>query len=301
MPYCEEHISGEELLLAADGEPGRKAHRVRAHLEACPHCRARAAEIESTFAELARAERNSLDRELPSIAGPRALLRTRLAELSIPPAGIFARLRFSAGLMARAAGAAALVGVAALACLLAFQQFGAAHRSAPLLYSDRGVLPDRAFTPGAARRASLTEVCALPHEEVVGVVSPSLRLRVLEEYGIPAARSGEYEIDYLITPGLGGQDDIRNLWPEPYHVATWNAYAKDALEERLHEMVCSHQLDLSVAQQAISTNWITAYEKYVQSVPANRRAIRASSSLTRVLSSMVFVDDVEITRSAGDM
>jgi len=298
MRYYEEHISDEELLLAADGEQGRKARRALAHVEGCPSCRARAAEIRDTLGELARAERNRLDRELPPIAGPRALLRTRLEEASAAPGGIFARLGFSASLMAKAAGAAALVGVAALGCLLAFQRFGAAHRSAPLLYSERGVLPDRAFTPGAAGRASLSEVCALPHEEVIRAVSPSLRRRVLEEYGIPAARSGEYEIDYLITPGLGGQDDIRNLWPEPYHVATWNAYAKDALEERLHEMVCSHQLDLSVAQQAIATNWITAYEKYVQTVPAGRRAIRRSP-LTRVLSLMVFAEDV--TRSAGDM
>ncbi|MGB6727402.1 MAG: hypothetical protein WBE74_16040, partial [Terracidiphilus sp.] len=80
---------------------------------------------------------------------------------------------------------------------------------------------------------------------------------------ISVAQSDEYEVDYLITPGLGGDDDIRNLWPEPYHSATWNSHLKDELEERLHEMVCSDQLDLSVAQNAIASNWIAAYQKYV--------------------------------------
>ncbi len=109
----------------------------------------------------------------------------------------------------------------------------------------------------------------MPHEQVVKEVSPSQREKVFEEYGIPSARSAEYEVDYLITPGLGGDDDIRNLWPEPYHSATWNAHVKDALEERLHEMVCSDQLDLAEAQKAIATDWIAAYRKYVNARPSS--------------------------------
>ncbi len=300
MPRREPHVSDEELLLAADGEPGRKARQVRAHLEACPRCRARALQIESTIADLARAQQNSLDSELPSIAIPRALLRTRLAELSATETSIFSRLRLSAGFLVRTATAAALVGVAVLACLLTIRHFGAAYPSHPLLSSDRGVLPNRAFTPGATRQASLEEVCALRHEEVVRPVSPSQRQKVLEEYGIPAAQSDDYELDYLITPGLGGEDDIRNLWPQPHRAATWNAYAKDVLEERLHEMVCSRQLDLAVAQEAIATNWIAAYQKYVQAVPRNTQAVRASSP-TQVASSTIFIKDAEMARPLRDM
>jgi hypothetical protein len=89
-----------------------------------------------------------------------------------------------------------------------------------------------------------------------------LRQRVLQEYGIPNARPEDYEIDYLIAPRLGGTEDIRNLWPEPYRTRMWNARVKDALEERLHEMVCSGQLDLHTAQHDIATDWIAAYKKY---------------------------------------
>jgi hypothetical protein len=42
----------------------------------------------------------------------------------------------------------------------------------------------------------------------------------------------------------------------------WNSRVKDALEERLHEMVCSGQLDLTTAQHDIATDWIAAYRKY---------------------------------------
>jgi hypothetical protein len=100
------------------------------------------------------------------------------------------------------------------------------------------------------------------HEEVVGNVSASLRQQVLHEYQIANARPGDYEIDYLIAPGLGGMEDIHNLWPEPYASRTWNAHVKDALEERLHQLVCGGELDLSTAQHDIATDWIAAYKKY---------------------------------------
>ena len=34
----------------------------------------------------------------------------------------------------------------------------------------------------------------------------------------------------------------RALWPEPYISRIWNAHVKDALEERLHEMVCASEI-----------------------------------------------------------
>jgi hypothetical protein len=108
----------------------------------------------------------------------------------------------------------------------------------------------------------MNEVCSMAHEEVIREVPVLLRQQVFQEYGIVNARAEDYEIDYLITPGLGGADDIRNLWPEPYTSTAWNARVKDTLEERLHEMVCAGQLDLSTAQRDIATDWIAAYKKY---------------------------------------
>jgi hypothetical protein len=260
----EQHISDEELLLAADGELRQSANRVRTHLEGCVRCRTRAAQMENVLTNLARAEGNRLDVELPSITEPRAMLRTRLAELSHRKPSFFSGYRIFDGFPAWTFRTAALTAVLVVGCILVLRHSGEPGRSFSIFSPDRGVLPNRALTPGVARQVSLEQVCLLPHEEVIKEVSPTERERVFAEYGIPSAQSDQYEVDYLITPGLGGDDDIRNLWPEPYNVATWNARAKDALEERLHEMVCSRQLDLAAAQKAIATNWIAAYQEYVQ-------------------------------------
>jgi hypothetical protein len=37
---------------------------------------------------------------------------------------------------------------------------------------------------------------------------------------------------------------------------------KDRLEGKLHELVCTGQLDLKTAQQAIAADWIGAYKMY---------------------------------------
>jgi hypothetical protein len=85
---------------------------------------------------------------------------------------------------------------------------------------------------------------------------------VFHEYGVPISRRSAYEVDFLITPGLGGSDDMRNLWPEPYGSTVWNAHIKNQLETHLHGLVCAGDLPLSEAQAEIAGNWITAYKRY---------------------------------------
>jgi hypothetical protein len=94
-------------------------------------------------------------------------------------------------------------------------------------------------------------------------VPEDLREAVFSEYGMKNAPRNDYEVDFLITPELGGSATIRNLWPEPYSSRSWNARTKDLLEQRLHVLVCSGQLDLSTAQREIATNWVDAYHRYV--------------------------------------
>ena len=121
--------------------------------------------------------------------------------------------------------------------------------------------PSPRLTPGAARVVDREALCnsTLPKNQVVPA---DLRERVFQAYGIAHADPRKYEVDYLITPALGGADDIRNLWPQPYVSTVWNARVKDELEDRLREMVCGGRLDLAEAQRAIATDWIAAYKKY---------------------------------------
>jgi hypothetical protein len=103
---------------------------------------------------------------------------------------------------------------------------------------------------------------------------------VYREYGIAGAPTANYEVDYLVTPGLGGAGDIRNLWPEPHYNTVWNSYVKDHLEDHLHYLVCSRQISLVAAQQDMETNWIAAYEKYFHTDKplTNYAAISAAES-----------------------
>jgi hypothetical protein len=255
------HLSDQELLLAADGElPTRCAARVHAHLDACRSCQARMAEIEGAIADFARTHRQTLDPHLSPIAGPRALLRAQLAQRTNPDSSWRWLFQFTWTRAAAFLCVAALIAVVSGKFLLGLSTL---HRTkSAVIASERGTEPDPSLTPGATRRVTISEVCSMAHEEVVGEVSTSLRQEVFQEYGIANAGPDEYEVDYLIAPGLGGVEQIHNLWPEPYTSRTWNAHVKDVLEERLHEMVCAGQLDLSTAQREIATDWIAAYKKY---------------------------------------
>ena len=93
-------------------------------------------------------------------------------------------------------------------------------------------------------------------------VPVAFQRKVFEEYGLSGADPRAYEVDYLVTPALGGADDIHNLWPHSYSATVWNAQVKDALEDRLRDMVCAGNLDLAEAQREIATDWIAAYKKY---------------------------------------
>ena len=258
------HPTDQELLQAADGElPSRRAAQIRAHLTCCWNCRARMAEVEGTIAEFVRAHHQTLDSHVPPISGPRALLMVRLGELAAKTKFSLWRQLFQIASTCRAAAylcltllVAALVGQ----LFLRYTSLPTPNSSATPL--ERGIVPDRNLTPGSTRRVSLAEMCSMAHEEVVREVPTALRQQIFQEYGIGNALAADYEIDFLIAPGLGGAEDIHNLWPQAYTPATWNARVKDALEERLHQMVCAGKLDLSVAQSDIANDWIAAYKKY---------------------------------------
>lgn len=258
------HPSDQELLRAADGElSSRGTARVRAHLAACWDCRARMAEMEETITDFARARRQALDAQLPPIDGPRALLRAHLAELATKsdaePRARYFRLTLAQPVAACICAALLLT---ALGSGIVFQHYGVRGANSPAATVEPVSVPDRSLTPGATRKVAVSEVCSMPEEQVVRDVPASLRQKVLQEYGIANAHTDDYEIDFLIAPGLGGVEDIHNLWPEPHASVTWNSRVKDALEEQLHELVCQGNLDLTTAQREIATDWIAAYKKY---------------------------------------
>jgi hypothetical protein len=196
-------------------------------------------ETERGLADFAGAWREELEPQLPPIEGPRVLLRAHLADAQV------VKLRWMP--------VAASVMAACLVLVAVFER-------GPLRRSADPVVPKSALTPGETRNVSIDEVCMGSAGDSIAVPA-SVQQAVFQEYGIRRARANAYEVDYLITPELGGASSIRNLWPEPYS-AEWNAHVKDELEDRLHGMVCAGQMDLTTAQREIAQDWIGAYKKY---------------------------------------
>src|SRR5258707_811310 len=104
-------------------------------------------------------------------------------------------------------------------------------------------LPDRKLTPGSAVQVSLEVLCETGYSKSVRHVSGSVKAAVYREYGIESHRSGEYEVDHLISLELGGSNNLENLWPQSYE-GFWNAHVKDQLEDRLHVTVCAGKIPL---------------------------------------------------------
>jgi anti-sigma factor RsiW len=254
------HPAHRQLLLFADGELSpRRAGRVRAHLAKCRECRARIAEIEAAMEELVQLHQQVLDSRVPPAEGARAELRMRMAELYGNFHGGYAWLSFLKPGVIRFGVVCALAFAAVLGAGLLYRN---AVRTREALRAFVGPLPNPSLTPGVTKSVVMSGICSAPEEEVDVPVTGNLQERVFQEYGISGTSASDYEVDYLISPGLGGADNIRNLWPEPRFDVAWNSFVKDQLENYLHHEVCVGRVKLSVAQREISGNWIAAYKKY---------------------------------------
>jgi hypothetical protein len=139
------------------------------------------------------------------------------------------------------------------------------------------VLPVSSVTPGstnpAVTQANIqTTICTSGFTNTIRPpVSYTNKLKKQEiavggtyffEVATYGAALGNYELDHLISLQLGGNPtDVKNLWMQPY--LGNNARKKDVVETALKRLVCSNKITLVAAQQAISTNWVKAYNTYV--------------------------------------
>ncbi len=136
------------------------------------------------------------------------------------------------------------------------------------------VLPNSKVTPGAINPAVTQEnigstICTIGYTKKIRPPSSyTTKLKIQQLNSLPYSAFGStktslFEEDHLISLELGGSPTSpKNLWPEPYAGST-GARKKDQLENKLHLLVCSHQISLKKAQVAIATNWYAAYQTYV--------------------------------------
>ena len=248
------HLSDERLLLLVDGElQPRHADAAAVHLRGCAACRARFEQFETSMARFARAYRDDCDindGRADSTMLSRSRLKAQLADINSDshqrPSWLSA--------------------CAILAALLLTLQF-LSNRSGPAApdrLADEHhdiVRPIAHLTPGATRSIAVADLCTR-RAGAPRVIPMHVRQAVLRDYSLEDLPAEEYELDYLITPELGGSDDRRNLWPERYSSERWNARVKDELEQLLPTLVCAGTLPLSIAQRDMAADWIAAYKKY---------------------------------------
>jgi hypothetical protein len=135
-------------------------------------------------------------------------------------------------------------------------------------YHGPAVLNDLAVTPGDVRPdATVAQLCDPHfHTGTVRNVTEATKRAACAEYGLTATQcvGTQVEIDHLISLELGGSNDLKNLWPQPY--AKPGAKEKDTVENWLHRQVCTQKMTLADAQHAIVTDW---YQVYLQVPKAN--------------------------------
>jgi hypothetical protein len=249
------HLSDEQILLLIEDELSQPdAALASEHLQACRECAERQTKLAQSLATLL----NRSTHDVGFDPSARARLQIRMRETSASQHTWTTWLQ-SALLGSRRYAVYASLLILVGGMMLFLQQ----KPSAEATYADQRGIPNHSLTPGMTRPVALADICPLGDDDRDPEVPAATQRKVFAEYGIVANTSAhEYQVDYLINPQLGGTNDVQNLWPEPYTSTVWNARVKDALEDRLHEMVCARTIDLASAQRDIATDWISAYKKY---------------------------------------
>jgi anti-sigma factor RsiW len=274
MAHEARHPADETLLRAVDGELSPRERAIFArHLAACDACRGRLRQMESAAADASRACIDESGAPPPAADPLRARLSARMAQLSAERDRSW-RIRAAE----RVVRWPVAVPVAAACALLAIAVYLLGSQADPqqpnrfFAAIEPEARPIRALTPGAVAPVTVADLCAgrgPAHERIPTPV----RQAILHDYGMDSVPADQYELDYLITPELGGSADRRNLWPERYGSRVWNARVKDDLESLLPQLVCKGKLDLATAQQDIAADWIAAYRKYFRTeLPIETRA-----------------------------
>ena len=259
MSKASTHPTDTTLLMALDREiPPPRLEALHQHLIACDGCRSRLTAFEAAAADSAHLCHGVAPAEAATIGVLRARLQQRMREVGDEwDRSLLFRVRRSVSsvpLIARFG-----MSVALLVVLVRFvRPVGLAEPTFPPRTES---LPVSLLTPGAIADITAADLCSGAAPRRTGVPA-AVRQQVLRQYRMEHVPASEYELDYLITPELGGVADARNLWPERYESGPWNAHIKDDLERLLSRQVCSGSIDLAHAQHEIASNWIDAYKKH---------------------------------------
>lgn len=94
-------------------------------------------------------------------------------------------------------------------------------------------------------------------------MTEAMKIQVYRDYAAKKVKNKCCEVDHLISRELGGADDLKNLWPQPWP----EARKKDRLENRLHKLICTGNLKLEWVQKEIARNWVLVYREIFGELP----------------------------------
>lgn len=157
-------------------------------------------------------------------------------------------------------------------------------QTAQYRHDGKALLPDDKATPGVVALTDQKKICAVKWGKDERAVTAKMKAEVYATYGakpnagickpVPhKTKKGKMltpvsgcEVDHRISREIGGADDVRNLWIQPYLTPDQpGAYEKDALENYLHRQVCTAKtMTLDQAQTVLKGDWYAAYRKYMQ-------------------------------------
>ena len=105
-------------------------------------------------------------------------------------------------------------------------------------------------------------ICVTGYTETVRPATSytnAIKFRLMREAGIDQAQSKDYALDHIVPLVLGGHPrSLDNLELLTEH----DNARKSRVEVKLRCLVCSGQVPLEEAQEAIYDNWREAYHRY---------------------------------------
>jgi hypothetical protein len=122
--------------------------------------------------------------------------------------------------------------------------------------------PKPKLTPGAVTTTDATVVCTRSRHAAGPTPSAAMATAIYGAYGYTTAKQQfRYYLDMLIPWNLGGAVIPANIWPAATKGTGY--YQKIQTDHILRDLVCRRSITLVQAQQALETNWYSAWLRYV--------------------------------------
>ena len=132
-------------------------------------------------------------------------------------------------------------------------------------------MPNARLTPGGVRAIDLATFLATEVDTEAGRPGAAEKRAAWDEYGYPGKSDGQHwEYDHLVPIECGGDNDLKNIWPEP-RVGPWNAWDKDRLEDACGKDIRNGSMTVAQAQAIFlaPADWRVGYRSVFGSVPAD--------------------------------